>query len=196
MTKPRSLIMDQRYYGTVIGIVEKNQGGEAGKVLITYPWFDNNVMKSKWCRVCQFYVGNDYGAFWIPEEKSEVLVSFIQGDMRRPIILGGLYNGKDKPPSDRPEDKNHKLLKDHKLIKTKAGHEILLDDTGDEEKIVIKDSRKNSIVISTAKNTIKIESEDGKVIIKGKEVEIESSAEMKITSGSTLDAKAQTINLN
>ena len=48
------------------------------------------------------YAGNGYGSFFVPEVGDEVLVAFVQGDMRYPIILGGLYNGEDKPPTRAP----------------------------------------------------------------------------------------------
>ena len=58
----------------------------------------------------RLYAGAGYGAFWIPELQDEVLVAFIHGDMRQPIVVGGLYNGVDKPPSHRADDKDEKVL--------------------------------------------------------------------------------------
>ena len=55
------------------------------------------------CRMCNSYAGNNYGFYFVPQVGDEVLVAFIQGDMRLPVILGGLYNGKDKPPADDPQ---------------------------------------------------------------------------------------------
>ena len=57
--------------------------------------------ESDWCRVVQPYAGNGYGAVFVPEKGDEVLVAFVHGDMRFPIVIGGLYNGKDKPPTAR-----------------------------------------------------------------------------------------------
>ncbi len=36
-----------------------------------------------------------------PEEGDEALVAFEHGDIRHPVVLGGLDNGKDKPPTHR-----------------------------------------------------------------------------------------------
>src|SRR5262245_64193000 len=92
---PRSRSTDQRYYGVAAArVTYVNYTQELGRVKLKFPWFDQN-METEWCRVRQFYAGNQYGAFFIPEVGDEVLVSFIHGDMRLPIILGGLYNGKD-----------------------------------------------------------------------------------------------------
>ena len=149
-------------------------------------------MITEWCRVCQFYAGADFGAFWIPEVGTEVLVAFVHGDMRLPVILGGLYNGLDKPSSHRNDDT------DEKVIRTRAGHEIVFDDQSGQEKITIIDSStKNSIVINTKSNEITIEAKEGKIILNGVGgVEIKSSKKIILDAGSDLDATAKgTMNL-
>jgi phage baseplate assembly protein V len=147
-------------------------------------------MQTEWCRVCNLYAGNKYGTFFHPEKDDEVLVAFVQGDMRQPVVLGGLYNGQDKPPTARTQDK------DEKVIRTKAGHQITLDDTRGSEKIVIVDKTgKNSVVIDANANSITVTAQ-GKLVLNGKGVEIKSGAEMKIEATGTLDVKGATINLN
>ena len=111
MTLPvaRNRSTDQQYYGVYEGIVsDVNDPGKEGRIKIKMPWFDP-LMETEWCRVRQFYAGNGYGAFFIPNVGDEVLIAFIQGDMRQPIILGGLYNGVDKPPSEDPRERMAEL---------------------------------------------------------------------------------------
>ncbi|WP_428268709.1 phage baseplate assembly protein V [Haliangium sp.] len=128
-TVPRSRSCDRRFYGVAEGIVhDVNDPEKEGRIKVSFPWFDGETI-SEWCRVMQFYAGNGYGSFFVPEVGDEVLVGFVHGDMRLPIIMGGLYNGSDKPSTHRADDK------DQKLIRTKAGHQILLDDSKDAEKI-------------------------------------------------------------
>src|SRR5258706_6076544 len=156
----RSRSTDKRFYGVVQGIVTEveDKDGKEGRVKVKFPWFDEQ-METEWCRVRQFYAGNGYGSFFIPEVGDEVLVSFIHGDMRQPIILGGLYNGQDKPPSERTADK------DEKMIRTKGGHQITLDDSQGKEKIVIVDSmNNNSIEIDTAGDSITIKAATSQLI--------------------------------
>ena len=80
--------------------MRKIQGND-GKVRVTYPWLDGSAasgkpqMVSEWSRVAQFFAGPDHGAFFMPLKGSEVLLAFIHGDMRRPVIIGGLSNGID-----------------------------------------------------------------------------------------------------
>jgi uncharacterized protein involved in type VI secretion and phage assembly len=121
-TVPRSRSTDRRYFGVVEAIVVENDGDDEGRVKVKFPWFDGGATVTEWCRVSQLYAGGGYGAVFVPEKDDEVLVAFVHGDMRFPIVLGGLYNGVDKPPTARKDGK------DQKIIRTRAGHEVLLDD--------------------------------------------------------------------
>jgi uncharacterized protein involved in type VI secretion and phage assembly len=120
-----------------------------------------------------------------------VLVAFVQGLMREPIVLGGLYNGTDKPVTWRA------ATRDEKVIRTKAGHQITLVDTGGSEKITIVDkSTKNLITIDTTSNSITIsahasvtvEAKTDKLVLKGRTVEI--------TATDSMTLKGSTININ
>jgi uncharacterized protein involved in type VI secretion and phage assembly len=50
-----------------------------------------------WARVAVPFAGNGYGAFFIPDVGEEVLVNFVNGDARFPIIVGSLWNGRSTP---------------------------------------------------------------------------------------------------
>jgi phage baseplate assembly protein V len=191
MSTASSSETDRRFYGVYEGLVtDLSDPEKEGRVKLKFPWFDDQ-METEWCRVRQAYAGNGYGVFFVPEVGDEVLVAFIQGDMRFPVILGGLYNGQDKPPTYRDDSK------DEKVIRTKAGHQITLDDSQGTEKITIVDSKeKNRIEIDTANNSIKIESTSGKLIIKANEIEVSANTTLKIEAGGKLDIKGATINLN
>ncbi|HZS35558.1 MAG TPA: phage baseplate assembly protein V [Polyangia bacterium] len=49
-----------------------------------------------WARVAVPFAGSKMGAFFIPGKGDEVLVSFLNGDPRLPIVVGGLWNGNAK----------------------------------------------------------------------------------------------------
>jgi type VI secretion system secreted protein VgrG len=52
-------------------------------------------------RVATPAAGANWGAVWVPRIGSEVAVQFIEGDIDRPIIAGGLPNGDQPPPLRR-----------------------------------------------------------------------------------------------
>lgn len=160
MATPRSRSTDQRYYGVAEAIVtDVNDPQKQGRVKLKFPWFDPN-MESEWCRVRQFYAGDNYGAFFIPEAGDEVLVSFIHGDMRLPIILGGLYNGVDKPPTFRDGS-----TKDQKMIRTKGKHEILMDDSNGEKRIRIKTESSNVVDLSDKDQRVTVQTSGGQSVV-------------------------------
>lgn len=51
-----------------------------------------------WARVAVPFAGGNRGAFFIPDTGDEVVVSFLAGDPRAPIVLGSLWNGHDTAP--------------------------------------------------------------------------------------------------
>jgi uncharacterized protein involved in type VI secretion and phage assembly len=51
-----------------------------------------------WARVAVPCAGGNKGAFLIPDVGDEVVVSFINGDSRYPVVLGSLWNGSDAAP--------------------------------------------------------------------------------------------------
>ena len=174
----------RRFFGVAEAVVvDVKDPAHEGRVRLQLPWFDENMV-TDWCRVCQTYAGNGYGAFFVPEERDEVLVAFVHGDVRQPIVLGGLYNGEDKPATFRADDK------DQKLIRTKAGHQILLDDTSGEEKIIVVDkSESHRIEISTKDSSITIKSEGGKLSLEADEIQVKANQALNL-SGNTLTASA------
>jgi phage protein D len=83
--------------GVVIGqVTDNNDPDDMGRIKVKLPWLSDNY-ESDWCRVCQLGAGPDSGAVWLPEVHDEVLLAFEFGDVRRPFVVGSLYNGQDKP---------------------------------------------------------------------------------------------------
>jgi uncharacterized protein involved in type VI secretion and phage assembly len=156
----RTRTTDKRFYGVVPAIVTDVYDTDAkeGRVKVKFPWFDEQ-MESEWCRVAQIYAGNGYGGFFVPEVGDEVLVAFIHGDMRLPIILSGLYNGQDKPVTSRSADQ------DQKLIRTKGQHELLFDDTSGKQRVRIKTQGGHSADLSDVDQKITLQSTGGQTVV-------------------------------
>ena len=74
-----------------------------------------------WARVAVPFAGSSRGALFIPDVDDEVLVSFLAGDSRFPIVVGGLWNGGAKPPEQFGGDRV-----DRWTITGKAGTRIAI----------------------------------------------------------------------
>lgn len=189
-TLPRSRSTDRRYYGVVEALVATvtDDPEHECRVTLRFPFFDGATAETDWCRIAQPYAGNGYGAVFVPEVGDEVLVAFVHGDMRFPVVLGGLYNGEDKPPTDRTASQ------DQKMVRTKHGHQVVLDDSQGQEAIRIRTAGGHELILDDAGGTVavtgngvKITLDDsGTVTVQGSTVTVE---------GSTVTVEADQINL-
>ena len=80
--------------------------------------------------------GKDYGIAWLPQVDDEVLVAFAHGDVGEPYVLGGLWNGIDKPPTANVKFDAGKVS--HAVMKSRKGHEITFGEADADESITIK----------------------------------------------------------
>ncbi|MES1164423.1 MAG: phage baseplate assembly protein V [Verrucomicrobiota bacterium] len=140
-----------RVYGAVVGVVSSIDDPEnLGRVRVQFPWLKEDL-ESRWARLVSFMAGPDRGGVFRPEVGDEVLVLFEHGDLRFPYIIGGLWNGQDAMPSERGADGGN----DIRLIKSRSGHTIILDDTSGSEKITVTDKGGNSVELSSSGVVIK-----------------------------------------
>lgn len=80
------------------GIVTDNKDPNGwGRVRVKFPTLTEDHA-SYWARVVAPGGGNARGVYWLPEINDEVLVAFEHGDMHRPYVLGGVWNGQDATP--------------------------------------------------------------------------------------------------
>ncbi len=206
--------------GLAIGIVTniKNTKKDWGYVKVKYPWLGDNI-ESDWIRMSGPGAGLERGMYWLPEVNDEVVIGFEHGDVHLPYIIGGLWNGKDKPPvaigkavgSDGKVDQRmlksrsgHEVIlndtksKEQILLKSKSGHELMLDDASGKEQFVIKDkSGSNKMVIDSPKNAITISSAKdltleckGKLTLDCTELAVTAKSKAAIKANATLSLEA------
>ena len=159
------------FNGVVVGLVTNNRDEDQklGRVKVKFPWLDNNE-ESHWARVATPDAGSKRGMMWLPEVNDEVLIAFEHGDINRPYVLGGLWNGKDETPLSLSDAVGSDGKVNQRIIKSRSGHVIILDDTQGKESITIRDkTERNEIVIDSAKNTLSLKIDDAiNVEAKGK----------------------------
>jgi uncharacterized protein involved in type VI secretion and phage assembly len=85
--------------GVVSALVSDINAGkpeEQGRARLTFPFLSDDYV-SGWARIAHAGAGAERGTVVLPEVGDEVLVAFESGRFDRPVVLGGLYNGRDVP---------------------------------------------------------------------------------------------------
>ena len=117
-----------------------------------------------WARVAVPFAGADRGAFFLPDVGDEVLVTFVQGDPRMPVVIGSLWNGRDAAPETLGGDRV-----DRWTIVGKAGTRIaIVEENASTATIALStpggvkgtftDEGGGSIELEAAGSTVKIDS--------------------------------------
>jgi uncharacterized protein involved in type VI secretion and phage assembly len=178
---PKDHDQSNRFHGVVVGIVTNNQDPDnMGRVKVKFPWLDDNV-ESTWARMACPMGGKGRGTYFLPEVNDEVLVAFEHGDMRSPYILGAMWNGQDAPPTNNSDGQNN-----IRVIHSRSGHLIRLDDTNGDEKVEIIDTTGgNSITIKSSDNSVTIVC-NGRMSLQANGIDITSQADINIQANSSL----------
>lgn len=178
--------------GLVPGVVTDAQDPDKlGRVKVTLPWMDDQFV-TDWARTLQLG-GKQGGGIVLPEVNDEVLVGFEQGRLERPFVLGGLYNGVDKPKEgDVPDVDGSSGEISRRAFSSRSGHRLELFDaanganglrlsTGDGKYVVNLDKQGGSVAIAS----------DGTVVVDGKgDVSVTAGGNLTIQAKGNLELKA------
>lgn len=182
--------------GVVVGVVTDVEDPEKlGRVKVKYPWmpqYNGAELGSGYARVAGPGVGQERGIYFLPEVDDEVLIAFEQGDINSPYIVGALWSRRNKPPSDLDGDVVSGKKINQRVLRSRSGHVILLDDTEGKEKIAIQDKTgKNSILIDSAKNSMDIKVEGDLTIDVAGKFTVKSRMDLVLDSQAKLDMQSQ-----
>jgi uncharacterized protein involved in type VI secretion and phage assembly len=167
-----------RIYGVVTAMVTGNDDPlQQGRVKIKFPWLSGDY-ESYWASVVQASAGPSSGAVYIPEVDDEVLVAFENGDVMHPYVIGGLYNGKDKPLLGDNLFDNGKVRR--RGFVSRKGHRLIFFDADDASGL--------ALVTSNGKLQVALNETKGELHVKG---------DMKIIveSDQEIDLKTQNLSL-
>lgn len=114
-----------------------------GRVRVRFPWDLSGTKPehaSTWLRVTQPWAGAGYGAQFLPRVGSEVLVGFVGGDPDRPIVLGGLYDGRKTYPTSLPESRTASGFRTSS-VGGPGSSELFFEDAAGQELVSLRGAR-------------------------------------------------------
>jgi type VI secretion system secreted protein VgrG len=115
----------------------------------------NDIDSSCWIRVATHWAGKQWGAIHIPRIGQEVVISFEEGDVDHPIIVGSVYNADMMPPYTLPDNKTQSGIKSRS---SKNGspdnyNEIRFEDKKDSEEILVHAERDMTVEVERNRTT-------------------------------------------
>ncbi len=153
----------------LVGLVTNNNDPKGwGRVKVKYPTLSNKD-ESQWARVVGLGASMNRGFYCLPEINDEVLIGFEHGDIHRPYVIGGVWNGKDKTVETVADTiKNNKVRL--RTIKTRTGHTVQFVEedlrtskagiyikTKDGHHIELNDSQKYIQITTAKKHSIRMD---------------------------------------
>jgi phage protein D len=174
---------------------------DQGRVKLTFPWLSDTYV-SDWARTVQAGAGKNRGAMVVSEVGDEVLVAFERGDLRRPFVVGGLFNGVDVPKAGAVPlvDSGSGAINRRSMVSRK-GHRIdLLDQDGKKEGLLLEtgdgklrlelDATGTKITVHSdgtvtieGPKGIVVDAGTGKLELKGKEISLTATTGVTVDGG-------------
>ncbi|KRV50192.1 type IV secretion protein Rhs [Wenjunlia vitaminophila] len=212
-----------RMPGLAVGVVtdiREGGGGQRGWVRLRFPWLDDAYV-TDWVRTVQ-WGGKGGGGVFSPEVNDEVLVGFEQGSLDSPYVLGGLYNGVDRPsPHDVPLVDPTSGRVNRRSLVSRSGHRVELLDTprgpsgvrlasGDERLEVTLDERAGRIAltvfaaggrrpltsITLSPTGVVLDAGNGRIDLRGRSVTVNGTADVTVDGGLLAVLKARLVRIN
>lgn len=219
-----------RMHGLVTGIVTQTakegvavgdlvKAPDEAHVKVKFDWLkdkDGHPYETDWVKTVQIGASKGYGSLIVPEPKDEVLVGFEHGDLRRPYVIGGVYNNGDNKLS------NSKLVASvvksdgaiqRRGYSSRTNHRMSFEDdhddldgitlvTGDDKLTIVLDKKHTKITIDAKEGKIEIHGEQdisikndkGDIVLDAGQGSIKMSAKSDITMDATGDVKLSGMN--
>ncbi|MDE2263355.1 MAG: type VI secretion system tip protein VgrG, partial [Gammaproteobacteria bacterium] len=144
-------------HGTQTAVVVGPKGDEIhtdqyGRIKVQFHWDRYGTLDEKsscFVRVGQLWAGKNWGGIYIPRIGQEVIVSFIEGDPDRPIVIGSVYNGANKPPYALPDNKTQSGIKSRSSLDGAAENynELRFEDKKGSEHVLLHAEKDQMIVV-------------------------------------------------
>jgi len=177
-------------------VTDVNDPSNLGRVKLSFPWLSDSF-SSDWARMVQVGAGKNRGASFLPEVNDEVLVSFEQGDWRRPYVIGSLHNGVDTPMlgSDLIDGTSGAVKR--RGIISKRGHALVFFDDPSDDGVAIMTGDHNLRISLNAGNTVIKITSSGQINIDGQQdISITSQAGITLEAQQGLTLKGQSVSIS
>ncbi|PHM24703.1 type VI secretion system Vgr family protein [Xenorhabdus ehlersii] len=156
-----------------------------GRIKVKFRWDKDRKKddtRSCWVRVASHWAGWRYGSICVPRVGEEVVISFVNGDPDKPLVIGSTYNNENMPPWELPKYETRVgIMSNTKGGKHDQANYLFLDDEPDKELFDLHAERNMNISVE----------KDKKVTIDGsRTTEIKKQQKDTVTGNANFTYKA------
>ncbi|WP_298548740.1 phage baseplate assembly protein V [uncultured Aquimarina sp.] len=183
--------------GLQIGVIQPlaKDPDNLNRIKVMIPAFGDQ-QNTVWARLTTLDAGVGRGTFFLPQPGDEVIIGFLNDDPRHAMIMGSVYNPKNKPPvsfDTHPTSKG---------IFTESKYQLFFDE--EEKCITIATSEQNKITIDEKQQRIELAdshgnqielSKQGINILSANNCKIQSKGDLKIEAGGGIEIKGNTVDV-
>lgn len=167
-----------------------------GRVQVTFHWNRTdkpNAQSSCPVRVASPWAGKTWGAVSIPRVGQEVVVSFLEGDPDRPLIIGSVYNADNMPPYSLPDNKTQSGIKSrsHNGGADDANELRFEDKKGEEQffihaqKDMVEEVENDHTVTIDNDETVTIKHDQTETIDNDRKITVKNDDKLDVTANAT-----------
>ena len=178
----RGSVRNRRQFaiGTVTNVKDPDK---AGRVKVKLPTV-SDADESAWARVVSPGAGNKRGLHLMPDVGDEVLVAFIGGDFRNPVVLGGIWSKKNTPPT--PEPMKGDKVSERSLTLASGAKLVFTENTDKSKAVVALKHAEAETSLQFDKDGIKLNAKKGtkiKIAVGEASIEMQSDGTITIKGG-------------
>ena len=143
-------------------VIDNNDPQGQGRIKVRFKWACKTNDVTEWLRVITPDAGSsekvskNRGFVFIPEIGDQVAISFEEGNVARPIVLGSVFHGKSGSGGSASNNS--------KSLTSKSGHTVQLNDGGG---ITIKDKTGGNHIVVDGENKVTVTSSQTVVLTNG-----------------------------
>lgn len=158
-----------------------------GRIKVQFPWDRLGAKDEKsscWIRVSQAWAGQGWGALFLPRIGQEVIVSYLDGDPDRPLVIGSVYNAEQTTPIELSSNPTQSTLRSRSTKNGQAGNEIRFEDKTGEEELYLHAQKDMWTEVENNLKTEVIEGDELHVVKKGnRSVQVQTGNEEHVVQG-------------
>jgi phage protein D len=178
-------------------VVDVRDPLEQGRVQVLFDWMSGpDPVLSPFIRCVHFGVFEGAGTLFVPEEGTEVLVAFEQGDPSKPYVIGSLYNAEFEAGASPELIDEATGLVNERRISSRFLHNITFYDSEEQQGILIQTGDEVAgIFLNAEEQVISIYNLDGGIEISGMDIMISAEGDLSLESVGELSLTGASITI-